>query len=401
MGTTGDSKEGVRRGAPAVAAPSRLVGVPLALVLVALELAAPLYVLAHASRPLPLPLPLTVLDGLAVPAIFLCVDAVVRKRRPAYNATHRLGIGAPAAVVVSTALSSLAVRFGWLPPFDGRIPAWSGQTENILGGGSVVLMSAITSLLQVAIWTVAVYVPTALTEQRLQSEAILSLEKEAESLRTQAELNRLRSQLEPHFLLNTMNLISSLIGSDPDLARSAMGALGSLLRDSLDDRREVQTLGDELAWLHRYAEILSLRHGSFLAFVWNVDESLLEVRLPRLLLQPLVENAVLHGALRRAAGGCVTVEIERVSFARGTAVRCVVSDNGPGQPKSYESSNGIGIPNVRRRIELNYPGATFELKRSTAGTSAILHLPLTTSGSALDTTFHAAISPYPVERPLD
>src|SRR5262249_9539583 len=136
---------------------------------------------------------------------------------------------------------------------------------------------------------------------------------EALELRTRAELVRLRAHLEPHFMLNTLNAIAGLVTEEPREARRLLVCLGDLLRDAVQSQGDHETLEKQVAWLRRYSEILESRHRGALRFEWNVASDCREAVLPRLLLQPLVENAVKHGALHRADehAGLVTVQASR------------------------------------------------------------------------------------------
>src|SRR6185369_11169926 len=171
----------------------------------------------------------------------------------------------------------------------------------------------------------------------------------------QAELARLRSQLEPHFLLNTLNAIASLVTEDPKEARRLIACLGDLLRDSLRDADDLQPLEAEVAWLRRYAEILESRHKGTLVFIWEIENDAKRALVPRLLLQPLVENAVKHGALRRRDGGVVTVRASMDADPRGSEkVICTVEDNGPGLPDAEPRAGAFGLRSVRRRLQLKF-----------------------------------------------
>ena len=197
---------------------------------------------------------------------------------------------------------------------------------------------------------------------------------EADKLRTHAELARLRSHLEPHFLLNTLNTIAGLVAEDPREARRLLGALGDLLRDAVVPDGEMQTLGEQIEWLRRYAHILEVRHAGHLAFHWQVAGGTRRALLPRLLLQPLVENAVKHGALMRAGGGEITV---RTELGDGPKLICIVEDNGPGVSQRETRPGAFGLLSVRRRLALRYSDtATLRLESSPAGTRSVVELPL-------------------------
>jgi signal transduction histidine kinase len=231
--------------------------------------------------------------------------------------------------------------------------------------------------LHFGLWTLAFVFPFALEDARVRSLEAETLHLEAEKLRTAAELSRLRAHLEPHFLLNTLNAIAGLVTDDPREARRLLVCLGDLLRDSLRDEDEMQTLDEQMAWLRRYAQILEARHAGHLVFRWEIAGEARSVRLPRLLLQPLVENAVKHGALRRPGGGEVVVRAE-LSGGPGdrSRVLCTIEDNGPGLPAHETRSGAFGLHAVRRRLELKYAGdACLRLESTSAGTRSIVELP--------------------------
>jgi signal transduction histidine kinase len=194
---------------------------------------------------------------------------------------------------------------------------------------------------------------------------------EAHQLRSEAELAHLRAHLEPHFLLNTLNAIAGLVTEDPREARRLLVCLGDLLRDAVQDTSEVQRLDKQIAWLRRYAQILEARHHGVLCFRWDVAPDVQQAMLPRMLLQPLVENAVKHGALRRGDGGGEVI----VRAHRGDAggLICVVEDNGPGMPDEDVRAGAFGLQAVRRRIELE-AHASFRLESSSKGTRSIVEI---------------------------
>ena len=199
--------------------------------------------------------------------------------------------------------------------------------------------------------------------------------REAERLRSVAELSRLRANLQPHFLFNTLSTVSALVGEEPREARRLIAALGDLLRDSLVESEERQTLGDEIAWLQSYADILETRHRGSLTFRWEVDEATRDVLVPRLLLQPLVENAVKHGALRRPEGGEVAIRATLDPRSAGR-VTCVVEDNGPGPAAGRPRRGALGITLVTRRLALEYGrAAEFRLEREEGHTRSIVAIP--------------------------
>ena len=192
----------------------------------------------------------------------------------------------------------------------------------------------------------------------------------AQQHRSQSELERLRAHLEPHFLLNTLNAIAGLVTEEPREARRLLSCLGDLLRDAVQETSELQRLDRQIAWLQRYAQILEARHHGSLRFRWEVAADCEGELLPRLLLQPLVENAVKHGALRREDGaGEVVVSASRSE--NGTLV-CVIEDNGPGMPDTEVRDGAFGLQAVRRRLELEAPRGLLRLESSSRGLRSIV-----------------------------
>ncbi len=286
-----------------------------------------------------------------------------------------------ACLVVSAALGGL-FGLGFVSLFEGLL-GLSLDEKGPLELPQATGFGALSGLLIACAWGLS-FVSPHLTEQaqvrRLEAE---QLRLEAEQLRVASELARLRAQLEPHFLLNTLNAIAGLVTQDPREARRLIGCLGDLLRDSLEDD-EVRSLDHEIAWLMRYAEILESRHGDALCFQWDVPPGAGGVLLPRLLLQPLVENAVQHGALCRAGGGRVSVQAElRAARDGGVATLvCTVTDNGPGLAASEPRAGALGLHTVRRRLALRCPGSALRMQSSSEGTSAIVEIPVPVEAAA-------------------
>jgi len=192
-----------------------------------------------------------------------------------------------------------------------------------------------------------------------------------------AELDVLTMQLQPHFLFNTLNLVSQLAFESTAQARRAMANLRRLLEESVaPDRPATVTLRDELRFLEAYLDLQRDRFGARLAANVVADVDLLDARVPRMLLQPIVENAIRHGIAPRKAGGVVTVRVRRASPAR---VAIEVTDDGVGL-QGDEVREGIGLTNARHRLDQLYPGAsTIELStREHGGTATRVDFPLDT-----------------------
>lgn len=220
------------------------------------------------------------------------------------------------------------------------------------------------------IWTLAFVYPFAVEDARVRA-------LEAERLRSAAELARLRANLEPHFLLNTLNAIAGLVTEEPRRARQLIASLGDLLRESLRDDAEMRPLERELEWLHRYADIVQARYTGAVEFDWQLDNRASDVPVPTLILQPLVENAIKHGALRATEGGRVTVATSLVSRGHEQRLVCTVDDDGPGIEGEPRRSGAFGLHAVRRRLELRCPGSELRIEPGpSGGTRSVIELPL-------------------------
>jgi len=188
---------------------------------------------------------------------------------------------------------------------------------------------------------------------------------------SQARLKHLTAQIEPHFLFNALNAISNRMHEDVEAADRMISNLGALMRAAYDsDQQVLVPLERELDWLRGYAAMMTERFRGQLSFDLKVAPGLEAVEVPRLLLQPLVENALRHG-LPSGRGG-LTVDVSR----QGTMLRYIVSDDGVGIDGNTKP--GTGLSNVVRRLELLFPGAhTFTLAaRHPKGTVATLSFPV-------------------------
>lgn len=244
----------------------------------------------------------------------------------------------------------------------------------LTGSGGALLWNFLVYLLIVGAWQGSQYY-----------ERFISGELRLERLERQfaeARLNALRMQLDPHFLFNALNTISSQLEKDPKSARRMIEHLGDLLRHSLEskDKQEVP-LAEELASLDHYLAIQKIRFGDHLKIEVRVVPEVKLARVPCLLLQPLVENAIRHGISRRSSGGTVMVSAERVEGQ----LEIRVLDDGAGLPADWnqEKSAGVGLSVTRQRIAgLDANGATRFLVRNRkgGGTEVEIALPLKLAG---------------------
>jgi signal transduction histidine kinase len=178
----------------------------------------------------------------------------------------------------------------------------------------------------------------------------------------QAQLDALRSQLNPHFLFNSLHSIAELVHQDPKLAEQLIVRLGELLRRALETSNSPQlSLGEELDFVRGYLEIEQMRLGERLRVVWEVDPAALSAQVPSLILQPLVENAIQHGLAPVTSPGSLTVRAHR----REDYIEIEIGDNGPGlAPSGGARPQGIGIANTRARLQALYGDRhVFELRQ--------------------------------------
>jgi LytS/YehU family sensor histidine kinase len=178
-------------------------------------------------------------------------------------------------------------------------------------------------------------------EQRSMELSILARE---------AELRALRAQVHPHFLFNSLNSISALVSSEPTQAREMCVLLAEFFRTTLAlGERSGVTLEEELAVARTYLAVEGLRLGRRLSVVEAVDEAARACRLPPLLLQPLVENAIRHGIATRPEGGVLRIE------ARTDGQRMRICVENPFDPDAPPRPGiGLGLANVRRRLLASY-----------------------------------------------
>lgn len=180
----------------------------------------------------------------------------------------------------------------------------------------------------------------------------------------QAQLAALRMQIHPHFLFNTLNSIAALLHKDIEAADRMIARLSDFLRATLKSSdKPVVTLAEEIDFLRTYLEIEKIRFQDRLVVEINVDETALAAHVPNLMLQPLVENAILHGVSRSTAGGRLLINATR----NGDRLEVTIEDNGPGldtngrsRPESGEAE-GIGLVNTRDRLAKFYGNFDFKI----------------------------------------
>lgn len=221
-------------------------------------------------------------------------------------------------------------------------------------------------------WAVVGIVLAAQYYRRWQEREIASAQLAAGL--AQARLATLRAQLQPHFLFNALHTVGMLSVTEPREATRVVTRLSELLRRTIDlPDDHPSRLDQELDFTDRYLEIERARFTDRLKVELTAPDEVLQARVPALVLQPLVENSVRHGIGARVDGGTIRVNARK----DGQRLILEVSDDGPGFPGNWESSTGVGLRNLRERLERLYgERATMELPRPGAQGSARITLPL-------------------------
>jgi two-component system LytT family sensor kinase len=201
----------------------------------------------------------------------------------------------------------------------------------------------------------------------------------------EARLAALSSQINPHFLFNTLNSVASLIRLDPEQARQVVYKLSKILRRLLRQQDNLTTLREELDFIDAYLAIEVVRFGDKLRFVKEVDPDTLDLLVPSMLLQPLVENSIRHGLASKVDGGTIRVRGRRL----GTLLQIVVEDDGVGIPEARLArmfeQGGIGVTNVNERLKVLY-GDSYRMwidSRPGEGTSTGIEIPEQVSGTVV------------------
>ncbi len=175
--------------------------------------------------------------------------------------------------------------------------------------------------------------------------------EEQQRLLVEARLAALTSQINPHFLFNTLNSVSSLIRTDPDQARIMVVRLSKVLRRLLRKHETFTPLREELSFIEDYLAIEVVRFGDKLRFQKDIAEETLDMLVPSMLLQPLVENSIKHGLSSKVEGGTIRIRTER----KGERLHLLVEDDGVGIPDSKLATlldGGIGVTNVNERLKV-------------------------------------------------
>ena len=235
------------------------------------------------------------------------------------------------------------------------------QPENLWLGGLVILSTVLSVAIPIKIWN------TARIEHRLQ---------EQDKLLMAARVEALANQINPHFLFNTLTSISSLIRSQPETARTLILKLSAMLRRMLRTQEHFVTLREELASIDEYLDIEAVRFGPTLVVEKSISPDSLDLVMPSMVLQPLVENSIKHGIEKKVGGGRILIRSER----RDGHTIIEIVDNGAGMADtdvSRSREGGIGLRNVDERLRVIY-GENYHLRLESTpgeGTCARIEIP--------------------------
>jgi two-component system LytT family sensor kinase len=207
-----------------------------------------------------------------------------------------------------------------------------------------------------------IYIPTlfyiiqfGIMELYHQTRKLVEKEKRAVELRELAlssELTALKSQLNPHFLYNVFNTINASLPPQEEYTRELIAMLADLFRYQLQaSKMDRVPLQAEIEFIRSYLELEEARFQDRLTIEWDIDPALLQVPVPPMLLQPLVENAIRHGISPKVAGGTVSIQVQNMGHEISV---CVIDDGIGFQVNAAENGNGVGLTNTRKILDRLY-----------------------------------------------
>ncbi len=287
---------------------------------------------------------------------------------------RRLWTAGPRAMLIGSPIACWIVALGWRAIINTAYmdivkPDWAHEHAP---QPLEIFVGTLSSMALLLCWT-GLYYGVKFYE-RLQLEREATLRQSA--LAQEAQLKMLRYQLNPHFLFNTLNAISTLVLDGQNrTANLAVSRLSEFLRYTLDqDPMKKVTLRQELDALNLYLGIEKLRFGDRLRLEFDVDERTESALVPSLLLQPLVENAMKYAIAPREQGGAVTV----AAGIEGGRLKLAVQDDGPGLPPAASGNGrGVGLRNTRERLKVLYGDAhSIEAADASPGLRVEMRLPL-------------------------
>ena len=249
---------------------------------------------------------------------------------------------------------AMPATLGWLITccaLGQRLASWRDDLQELLAVALGALAGlAACAILSLVDWQEPLpWLGSALSGALLSALLVMALvlrERARTPTDTAARLSELQARIRPHFLFNTLNSAIALVRAEPAKAEALLEDLSDLFRYALVEQGESVTLADEMSVAQRYLAIEQVRFGDRIAVQWLLDPAAASARLPPLLLQPLLENAVKHGVEPSASGAQIRVSTER----RGSRVVIKIANTVPGGPG--EGGSGLALTNVRDRLQL-------------------------------------------------
>lgn len=241
-------------------------------------------------------------------------------------------------VMLLSILSCEFLRFETATQFNGMIFSLSGsvRTTRVLSDILIYLSTIFAVTLPLKIWN------NSRNEKKLEAQ---------QSRLNEARLAALTSQINPHFLFNTLNSVSSLIRTNPEQARNMVYKLSRILRRLLRTTDAFTSLREELSFIDNYMAIEMVRFGEKLRFTKEIDPATMDMLVPSMLLQPIIENSIKHGLSSKVDGGAICVR----SRLENTRLQLTVEDDGVGIPEPKLATlfeQGIGVSNVNERLKV-------------------------------------------------
>jgi two-component system LytT family sensor kinase len=249
-------------------------------------------------------------------------------------------------VMLLALLAAELMRLVGMRLFDGKYVFTLYPADSGIGTAAVFITTVFTVSVPLKIWN------SARNERLLESKELLLV---------QARLSALSSQINPHFLFNTLNTVSSLIRTNPDKARQVVYRLSNILRRLLRSTDNFAPLRDELSFIDDYLSIEIARFGDKLRFLKEIDESAMDCQVPTMILQPLIENSIKHGLAAKLEGG--TIRLTGTTRNDGEELRLLlaVEDDGVGIDEARLGTilqqAGIGVSNVNERLQVLFGGS--------------------------------------------
>jgi two-component system LytT family sensor kinase len=249
-------------------------------------------------------------------------------------------------VMLLALLAAELMRLVGMRLFDGKYVFTLYPADSGIGMAAVFVTTIFTVSVPLKIWN------SARNERLLESKELLLV---------QARLSALSSQINPHFLFNTLNTVSSLIRTNPDKARQVVYRLSSILRRLLRTTDNFAPLRDELSFIDDYLSIEIARFGDKLRFSKEIDESALDCQVPTMILQPLIENSIKHGLAAKLEGGTVRLIGATRNDGEERRLMLAVEDDGVGIDEARLGTilqqAGIGVSNVNERLQVLFGGS--------------------------------------------